>query len=574
MMRMMQYIVFVIMLTYSYWCQAQDHIHFAQYQWIPAYQNPAFSGQDKNYDMSYGLIYRDQSFTVSDNAYKSIMADINYNRSIFKQQTLGISMILADDKAGDGGLHTTLVGLSPSLRWPINDRSSVSIGGHGIWIQRRYDDLGAFILEEELQNGVTTEQILNDSKSYLDYGLGLGYEQTFDESVLTAGLSMFHGKVSPTTEPDYVDRYPRKYNIHAEYLTPLNSQFWLQPKIQHVQSSQYKVTQVQALLRFKTNKRSDYILIGGAGWRISDALQLHLGLEYKSWAFGFVYENNTSGLRAASGNVAALEMAIRYRHQIPEKELPDIVPELPMADISVSDSITLLFKVPTLLRNDSIPIKISYTDIVEDSITTSDDVHIELKNDRSYEFIITAPGYVPDTLNISPLSTVPPDIIEYEISLEKVETPKADTIPKTVAPEPPQDSVIYIDEVIVLDKIFYDFDDDYILPESEEELRPLLEIMLQYPTMKIELSSHTDVRGSDAYNIWLSQKRAASAKTWLVERGIAEDRIIAKGYGETRLTNHCDDGVPCSEALHRKNRRTEFKIIEGPKSVRYRKSEN
>src|SRR5690606_27511817 len=89
--------------------------------------------------------------------------------------------------------------------------------------------------------------------------------------------------------------------------------------------------------------------------------------------------------------------------------------------------------------------------------------------------------------------------------------------------------------------------------------------------MVIELSSHTDSRGSDSYNLDLSQRRANSARNYLEERGIASGRVEAVGYGETRILNHCTNGVNCSEEEHQLNRRTEFKIIEGPTTVPVRR---
>jgi outer membrane protein OmpA-like peptidoglycan-associated protein len=79
--------------------------------------------------------------------------------------------------------------------------------------------------------------------------------------------------------------------------------------------------------------------------------------------------------------------------------------------------------------------------------------------------------------------------------------------------------------------------------------------------MQIELRSHTDSRASAAYNLNLSDHRAKSAAAYLYSKGIARGRIIGKGYGETKLINKCADGVPCTEAEHQVNRRTEFKIL-------------
>lgn len=121
---------------------------------------------------------------------------------------------------------------------------------------------------------------------------------------------------------------------------------------------------------------------------------------------------------------------------------------------------------------------------------------------------------------------------------------------------------VVVGQIFTLENIFYDFDKWDILPESEIELDSLVEIMNENPEWKVELGSHTDCRGSDPYNEILSQKRSDSAVAYIVAAGISKERIIAKGYGETMLVNECDDGVQCSDEEHRKNRRTEFKILD------------
>ena len=89
----------------------------------------------------------------------------------------------------------------------------------------------------------------------------------------------------------------------------------------------------------------------------------------------------------------------------------------------------------------------------------------------------------------------------------------------------------------------------------------LIKILKENPTIEIELGSHTDSRGGDAYNMDLSQRRAAAAVQYIVDIGdINPKRIKARGYGLTRLTNGCKVGVKCTEEEHQLNRRTEFKI--------------
>jgi outer membrane protein OmpA-like peptidoglycan-associated protein/tetratricopeptide (TPR) repeat protein len=114
---------------------------------------------------------------------------------------------------------------------------------------------------------------------------------------------------------------------------------------------------------------------------------------------------------------------------------------------------------------------------------------------------------------------------------------------------------------IEIKNIHYNFDKYNIRPDAAKILDETVRIMRDNPTLEIEMGSHTDSRGSDIYNIYLSQRRAQSAVNYLVSRGIARSRMKAKGYGETQLLNRCKNGVACSIAEHQANRRTEFKIV-------------
>ena len=74
----------------------------------------------------------------------------------------------------------------------------------------------------------------------------------------------------------------------------------------------------------------------------------------------------------------------------------------------------------------------------------------------------------------------------------------------------------------------------------------------------MEISSHTDSRGKASYNMDLSKKRSESCLSYIMSKGVSKARLTVLNYGETKLLNQCLDGVPCSEELHRINRRTEF----------------
>lgn len=109
--------------------------------------------------------------------------------------------------------------------------------------------------------------------------------------------------------------------------------------------------------------------------------------------------------------------------------------------------------------------------------------------------------------------------------------------------------------------IKYEFDKFSLTTPSKFELDRLVRYMNDHATSRVELSSHTDSRGSNEYNWTLSDNRARSAVNYIESRGISMSRIVAKGYGETKLVNNCADGVECSEEKHQINRRTEAALI-------------
>ena len=113
---------------------------------------------------------------------------------------------------------------------------------------------------------------------------------------------------------------------------------------------------------------------------------------------------------------------------------------------------------------------------------------------------------------------------------------------------------------LALQPIYFDFDKDNIRPDAEIELAKILEAMKLYPELVIHIESHTDSRGSDAYNMDLSERRAQSTRNWLINEGISANRLTARGYGETRLVNHCSNDVPCTVEEHQLNRRSMFII--------------
>lgn len=109
--------------------------------------------------------------------------------------------------------------------------------------------------------------------------------------------------------------------------------------------------------------------------------------------------------------------------------------------------------------------------------------------------------------------------------------------------------------------IYFDLDKWNIRPDAAKDLQKIIEVMNQYPNMHVNIRSHTDSRQTHRYNEILSDRRAKSTLEFMVKNGINRERLTAKGFGETELVNGCSDGVPCSEAEHQLNRRSEFIVV-------------
>ena len=169
-----------------------------------------------------------------------------------------------------------------------------------------------------------------------------------------------------------------------------------------------------------------------------------------------------------------------------------------------------------------------------------------LKPEKFYKVSATKDGYFASSQNFSTLGLAKSDTQVVDIYLKKLEKNKA----------------------YRLNNIYYDFNKWDLRAESKSNLDSLYNILVENPTIIIELSSHTDSRGSDEYNQELSQKRAESCVNYLInEKGIAKERITAKGYGESKPIEDCSKIKECPQdqsgdcPCHQLNRRTEFKIV-------------
>lgn len=116
----------------------------------------------------------------------------------------------------------------------------------------------------------------------------------------------------------------------------------------------------------------------------------------------------------------------------------------------------------------------------------------------------------------------------------------------------------------IIENIYYEFGDYKYDAAGQKVLDKVISVLQSNPKLVIELSSHTDSRSSDQFNLALSKKRAQYAVTYMASKDISKNRLTAVGYGETKLLNNCTNKVECTEEEHKLNRRTEFKISEAP----------
>ena len=154
-------------------------------------------------------------------------------------------------------------------------------------------------------------------------------------------------------------------------------------------------------------------------------------------------------------------------------------------------------------------------------------------------------GFVPEEEYLAK-SDGKPQIIDFYLERDTVNAGFGDDLAK----------------LLQLSTIYFDFNKYNIRKDSEIEVEKVIAAMEKYPSLKIKVNSHTDSRGRDSYNLWLSQKRAESTVNYMIAKGIAESRLTSEGFGETKLINQCANGVKCSDKDHELNRRSEFIIIQ------------
>jgi outer membrane protein OmpA-like peptidoglycan-associated protein len=217
-----------------------------------------------------------------------------------------------------------------------------------------------------------------------------------------------------------------------------------------------------------------------------------------------------------------------YKVELPKKFRPDEVIAL---EGSIKNSETNKV-IPATITVSDIRTKEQIMTVENDSLTGKYNVY--LKEGQKYDLSISAKGY-----------TFYSEVIDAD-SLKEFREYKNNVKLKQLKPN----------TSFTLNNVFFDFDSSSLNQNSELELERVLDLMNKNPKMVVEISAHTDDKGSDEYNDRLSQARAESVVRFLTDRGVASTRMVAKGYGKTK---------PCvpndSDENRAKNRRVEFKVL-------------
>ncbi|MEH0154575.1 OmpA family protein [Limibacter armeniacum] len=161
-----------------------------------------------------------------------------------------------------------------------------------------------------------------------------------------------------------------------------------------------------------------------------------------------------------------------------------------------------------------------------------------LQPQKQYEISANADGYF-KTIQAISVNDKKEEVLSYNFRLNRIES----------------------GAVTTLNSFFFEVNGAKIIEGKANELLGIQKMMEENPNVNIEIGCHTDARGDDGYNMQLSIERADAIAEFLIKMGIDSSRLITKGYGETQLVNHCNNGVKCSRQEHETNRRVTIKVI-------------
>ena len=224
-----------------------------------------------------------------------------------------------------------------------------------------------------------------------------------------------------------------------------------------------------------------------------------------------------------------------------------------------------------LIEKAKLTLKLGDSVITEDFTDSIGEFHLKIEKDKKYTLLAQKDNYFTGTLDFivddKLIATLTKNedgdyVVPEIINLEKIEVVKEGEKMPT-----------YSLTKFNINDIYYDLGKSEIRPDAAVELEKVIIFLNSNPGISIELSSHTDSRDTDENNLALSQKRAEAAVNYIIGKGISESRIVAKGYGESKLLNKCADNVDCTEEEHQANRRTEIAVTQVLNTIEQQRKE-
>lgn len=330
-----------MLLMASAW--AQD-IHFTQFYMSPMTLNPAMVGKFEG-TVRIGGIYRDQWASVIKEQFQtpSVWVDAPIIRGFRRRDWVGVGFMAYSDKVGVGGLSHTAGKIGAAYHFALDKKGNtyISLGGHYGGEQRKADG-NKYQFQDGLENSpaggynpgnsIDNGRIMGNAK-YNDIDGGLVLTSRLNKTMdFNIGFSMYH-----IAEPDYSllgaaggggtgsagsAKLPRRSMFHGQFNVALNDKFTLTPQFLYQTMSGADEIVVQAMSGYLLNPEKDITLKFGLGYRLSDAINALVGMQYKSLNVGIAYDINTSDLNSISNYRGGFEIAANYIIKIYKPAVP------------------------------------------------------------------------------------------------------------------------------------------------------------------------------------------------------------------------------------------------------------
>jgi type IX secretion system PorP/SprF family membrane protein len=346
-MRILKALLFFLFVGLSGWLHGQD-IHFSQYQMAPLTLNPAYSGAFEG-TFRVGGIYRDQWRSVlGRNAFTtpSFFIDAPVIRGFRKTDWVGVGAMVYQDKVGLANLSSGAFGLSVAYHLALDKRqnSVLTLGVQGGMAQRQVDLLefaGDLKFEDELElstnfvgfgaQSMDRDRIGDNTQAqFFDMAVGLLFKQRIDEKtsfdVGVAGLHILTPRYNIIQSNAGRDesRLPFRIQAHAQLNADIGEHWMINPTLMYINMAPASQFAVQAWGGRYIGEARDLVLRAGLGYRVADAGEVLLGLDYKDFRVGVSYDVNVSPLREVTNFRGGFEIAAMYTAKIFKQ--PDVKP--------------------------------------------------------------------------------------------------------------------------------------------------------------------------------------------------------------------------------------------------------